>query len=404
MSAHSKRGHVELSPSGAHRWMACPGSIQLSRTLPPAPASAAAEEGTAAHELAEQAVKRGLKTNQADAVTWLKQQEGRELSGGVVVTSDMVDAVRVYVRYVVPLARDAHQVWLERRVLLADDVDPPPAPMGGTADCILRFGHMLHIIDFKYGRGVVVEVENNPQLLYYAAAAIDSVKSEISRVATTIIQPRIEHVDGPIRTESYVFDEIEAFRRKLLAAARVALGDDPPLNAGEQCRWCPAKAICPALQKQTLAVAQAEFGTDLVPIQRMPSLEEAAAVLRRLEGVGDYIGVLKQGIMRALAAGHPVPGYKLVAKRPTRQWTDEGEARTYFRDNMLDGRVVDEVLRSPAQVEKVLGKKALPRHLVVRVSTGVVLADASDPRPAVNSGLDAADDFPALEEAAALDN
>lgn len=387
MSGHAQRGHCELSPSSASRWMACPGSVRMSRGIPRR-SSVHADEGTLAHELAEKCLRDG-----SDPAQFLGS-----CIDGFDIDQDFVDALGVYVAYVRALVAVSWSSHFELPISL--DAINPPAPMRGTCDAITQVHDTLHVVDLKFGAGVPVEVAGNKQLRYYALGAYLMVSQgtpavPINRIEITIVQPRARHADGPIRTEVLTPFELLDSGLDLLEAAEAALRPDAPLVPGSQCRWCPAHATCPAARDSALAVAQQEF---LEPPAAPPapasfSDEQIGALLYRFDEVEAWIKAVREHALARLTAGAAVPGWKLVEKRATRKWVDEDAVRSWAKAKKLKASAITTTeLLSPAAMEKALGKKFIPADLIVKQSSGLTLAEEYDPRPAVHS-LAAADEF-----------
>lgn len=380
--------------------MACPGSIRLSREVPPAPDSPFAIEGTRAHSLAQLSLEKGV---EPDFFVGIEIE-------GVEITEEMADYVKVFTDYCRTLGEGMIydgdvKFWIERKFNLAKL--NPPGPMYGTADFV-AYNHQtrtLHVVDLKYGQGVVVEARGNKQLRYYALGAWLSLEDQfpVESVRMTIVQPRASHPDGVIRSEEILVDELVEYADDLVTAARATLAPDAPLNPGDHCRFCPASGICPAQRSRALAVAQTEFD---VIVEDNPSLpqpeaipvEQLALVLEKLPILEDWAAAVRGRAQAMLERGQEVPGFKLVAKRANRKWVETARDTVVA---VLTNVGVDEgdlykpsELKSPAQMEKVVGKKKfteLTSGLVSKQSSGYNMVPASDPRPAVN--LSAGEEF-----------
>lgn len=353
--------HARLSASAAHRWIPCPGSVALSAAVPIPPSSKAADEGTQAHEYAAR----------------ILMGESVELP-----TDDLREHVPTYVRFCRDESTPDSTVLVEMSLTTGlQHIDPH---LGGTADfvryCPTRKD--LLVADFKYGRGVFVEVANNPQLLLYALGALyHFAKHTIKTVTLAVVQPRAEGADGPVRTWTAPVEVLFDFMADVRAAAAKSREAVPTYNPGEkQCRWCPAKIICPALEANTHALVAADFqsvaGGDAGALRNL--LDMIPAVEARIKALRDHA-------YAEIAHGRPVPGYKLVAKRATRKWVDEDAAAKKLVVELGGIAFEKPVLKSPAQVEKAVGKKAFAEYagLASSISSGYTLVNDSDPRPGV---------------------
>lgn len=394
--AVAPKSHAELGASVASRWMACPGSVQLCRTVPVPPSTSFAEEGTRAHALGELCLRRGV-----DPDFFV----GMELEGGP-VTDDMAEFVRVYVDYCRELMVEPSQHWIEQKFNLA--VLDPPGPMFGTGDFTALQGRTLHVVDLKYGQGVVIEAKGNKQLRYYALGALlklgephdslDHSRPPIDQVVMTIVQPRVSHPDGVIRSEVVTIEELLGFAGDLMDAARATQKADAPLVPGSHCKFCPAAGICPAQRDHVQALAQIEFAAVPLEAPRPPETltdAELVSVLKLVPMLEDWASAVRAHAQGRLERGESLPGLKLVEGRSNRKWGDEETAKQYF---LADGLTLDEItqakLKSPAQMEKVVGKKNVPGDLIVKPAGKLHLVPDSDPRPAVV--ITPGEEFPAL--------
>lgn len=364
--------HAELGPSGWDRWSQCPGSVALSRGLPNTSSSYAAE-GTVAHDIAD----RVLREQPIPAVGEMIQCEGFD----ILVDQEMIDSVNFYVDYVRQLApTDGDVILPEQEVPIGHMTGEPDAV--GTSDAIViaNGGKLMHVVDLKYGKGVLVSAIGNGQGRMYALGALHKlalVYDEIEEVEIHIVQPRIE--DG-ISSETLSIGELEEFKDQVeLAAGAVAVavaGDVSTLVPGEkQCKFCPAgrAARCPALTQQTsnalalVSPASADDFSDLSLPKQAASVapnegvsnERLAEFLRAVPLIEAAIAGVRGEVERRLFAGETIPGFYLgEGRKGNRKWLDDEsvdiEAELKKR---LGAAAFEKKLISPATAEKVFKPK-----------------------------------------------
>jgi hypothetical protein len=352
--------------STAKRVINCPGSVALVQKMPPKPSSKYADEGTLLHDTI------------AEHLATLKPLEtflGKKHQDQV-LTQDLIDNKLVpalaLLDEVDPKQEMTYEV--ETRVGFGDLL---PGVFGST-DFVGRIGDRAVVLDWKFGDGVAVSAEENEQLMFYAAAAMRTPEAQwvfdgATEVELVIIQPPM------MRRWTTTIERIKQFERQLVKAVKAAQQPDAELKAGDHCRWCAAKPVCPqmtgavdrALQVQLKEIDAATLGRYL-------------ANADVLEG---WITDLRALAFQLLEKNIPVPGYKIVQKQARRQWADETKAIAALHDmGVPRGELFSpEEIRSPAQIEKVLKKRklALPDDLVKSVSSGTTLASEDDSRPAV---------------------
>jgi len=265
----------------------------------------------------------------------------------------------------------------------------------GTNDAAIvqEFG-LLRVYDFKYGRGVPVEVEDNPQLLYYAAGALGKDNDhQVDYIEMAIVQPRAPHSDGPVRrTEQWPVNDVYAWVKDVLKpgvdATRPA---DAPRSRGEWCRFCPASGICPELRSQADDLLGGFFTA--VPDTPVPDPARMGDEwLVQVLTVGDQvIKMINAAVALAqtrMEQGHKLPGFKLVEKRATRKWANEEKAWAHF--HVTEPRdAFDLTLKSPTQIEAVYKERGLKKEdiqgllapLIEKKSSGLTIVPVSDKRP-----------------------
>jgi hypothetical protein len=360
--------HSKIGASSMHRWSQCPGSVRLSEGIESV-SSKYAEEGTEAHALAERVLRNGAKA-------WAGADP------------EMREHVGVYVD-LIQRERKGNEFWIEHKFNL-DNLYPG---LYGTADAVIYDAKTktLRVYDLKYGAGLAVEVERNPQLLYYALGALLSVDLPCETVETVIVQPRCPHPDGSVRRWSIPAVDLIDFGADLVKYAKATEKPDAPLVPGAWCRFCPAAGVCPATRSKAQDLAKREFSSDLSYDPKQ--LAETLTWLPVLEG---WIESVRQFAYAEAEHGRTPPGWKLVEKRATRKWRDEDEAAKACGKLLSDDELYETKLLSPAKVEKLLGKAArdVLGPLVVTESSGLTLAPESDKRPAAK--VSAADEFEAV--------
>lgn len=422
---HTARAHATLAPSAAKRWINCPGSVRATAGMPDETSEAAAE-GTAAHELCSHCLETGddpgtfldmwvdihAKDGKSRFVSLDEHPTGESAMRFFQVDEEMVDAVSMYVEHVRSLwQRDTSgELEIEQRL----DMTHLHPEIFGTGDATV-FGDAtqhLHVVDFKYGKGVVVEADQNPQLLLYAAGAARRYHNrKVAKLTMHIIQPRASHPLGPIRKYEIDLLDLFEFEDELQKAAALTDQPDAPFKAGPWCHdsFCKFQAGCPVNRAFRLEAAGAEFGeVDIdtkFPAVDSLSDEQRGKVLIEADGLLAYVKAVQQKAHDDACAGKMPAGFKLVAKRANRKWKSQAEAQ----EQMLHMGIPNDMLfedpkfKSPAKMEPLFPGKnkekraAAMAELVVKQSSGFNLVPASDPRPAANLGAGA--DFEAVEDA-----
>lgn len=398
--------HATHSASASHRWMKCAGSIRLIEQLTAQGfnlnrKSVYATEGTGAHELGARCLRTGR-----DAASFVGQYMNTE-DEPVLVTDEMAEAVQVYVDHVraISSGQGTALYFIEQLFDLA--VFHPG--LFGTSDCAVfhKPDLTLHVIDYKHGAGVPVEVIDNTQLRYYGLGALvflqglglDGPLPE--RVVLTIVQPRSFHPGGPVRSETISSGNLLMWAEELIDAVKATERPDAPLVPGEHCRFCPAIARCPKLYEDSLAAAQMVFGDAQVatiadvsaptPVAQL-SEEQLRRALIASTLLEPWLKELHAYATEYLQSGKAIPGWKLVQKQARRKWAlDEFIVAPELQKLglALDDLYEPPTLRSPAQVEKLLPSKRRGELVpfVIKESSGVTLAPEADSRPAIGAPL-----------------
>ena len=376
--------HAPLSPSGSDLWMNCPGGAVLNEGVE-SPASASSAQGTVAHAIGFSMLTGGIVPEIGSTIV----EEGFS----IVVDAEMILHAQGYAEYVLGLG--GLQCY-EQRVSL----EWLAAGVWGTADAIVHDldNDELHIVDLKYGAGVFVDVVDNMQLLIYGMAALGADNwLGVKRINMHIYQPRM----GNIAMWTVPVCDLEDYADKLVhavcAVAQAREFPDRHLHPGAHCRWCPQRGKCVGLERSAIEKAQATFG----PIETLPH-GVINDILDHAEMIDLWISAVRAEAYKRAERGE-CPGWKLVPKRPTRQWINEDEMRiaaTKACVNVYGERP----LLSPAQLEKQIGKKAFKRFapMAVSISSGMKLARETDPGEAVTADQIAALTFGAIQMEASL--
>ncbi len=392
---HSERKHALLSASGAHRWLACTPSAKLEDQFPDTESEAAAE-GTLAHELAEMKVRNYFfpkelgkrKLNSAvkklsESGLWKDEMQG--------YTDDYLD----YIKTTALSLKSMPSVRIEQRVYFKEYTlaDPEDEIEGsGIADCILLYGDTVHVIDFKYGKGVPVSAEENPQLMLYALGAYQAYRMlyPISKAKLTIVQPRLDSISEwgcPV-------DDLLKFGEYVKERAALAVKGEGDYSPGKDvCRFCRASAQCRARAEENVRLA---FFTDKLP--PLISNEEVGQYLEKGEDVAKWLEKLKEYALKECLAGKAVPGWKAVEGKGGREWADIDKA---FDILTKSGLAPEEMLweRKPLtapQTEKLIGKRDFQESVgefVIKKPGKPALVKESDKRPAITNKVTAAEAF-----------
>jgi hypothetical protein len=388
MSAHAK-----LSPSGAHRWMRCPGSVALEAPFPDN-SNRYSAEGTLAHDLAAHYFQ--------DAVDphTLVGTEATVDGFDFTISKEMAAFVMDYAKLVREYA-EGGILLVEKRVDFSPVIGVPDS--FGTSDAIIIKGDELIVVDLKFGMGVKVDATENEQLQLYALGALNDfgILADFTMVTMVIHQPRLNHVSE----WTIPVEQLREFGEDArLAAVEVLDHETPRLEAGEkQCRFCKAKAVCPALN-DSVSLATAGVATAADFAEFLPTLveDELSTAMSRVELVEQWCKGIRAEVERRLLAGTSVEGYKLVAGRKgNRAWADAAEAERIMKKSfrMRDDDMYEQVLISPTAAEKLLKdtpkRWARVQDLIQRGEGRPSVAPATDKRPAL-AIASVADEFRAL--------
>lgn len=372
--------HARLSASSAHRWLVCGGSVNLSKGKDSTSFEAA--QGTVAHEIAARCFRDAKHPSKSRGEVWV--EEGHSIE----IDDDLIDSVLFYLNTVLEDEEPGDESWTEMPLTAA--LQKIDSDLGGTADRV-RYRpstKSLRVFDYKHGSGVYVDVRENEQELVYALGAMLELDKPIAEVILTIVQPRFEGAE-PVRDYKFLPGEIIDFIERVQQAAIITRQPDAPLVAGDHCKFCPARAACPELEKHEHALVAQDFIDlpALAPEKLATALVSITLVKARIKAIEEYAYAEAQ-------KGMQIPGWKLVDKIPRRHWK---VSEDFLADKFGERIWAPREVRSPAQAEKVLSKeeKKLLFEYVESKSSGTVLVPAADDRPTAQHAITAGD-FAAL--------
>ncbi|MBR2135452.1 MAG: DUF2800 domain-containing protein [Bacteroidales bacterium] len=425
---HSCRAHAVLSASSSKQWLNCPPSARLQEQFPNE-SSVFAEEGTFMHEVCEYKVRHGYLHER------MKKPQSAEF-----YTEEVEQVTDVYAEFVISVIEEMKANGCEPIVLVEERLDYSHlAPGGfGTGDMLVigkdEDGRgLLHVMDFKGGKGVFVDADHNTQMMLYGLGALRAYGYiyDIETVRMTIIQPRLDNIS----TYECTREELEAWGESIRPIAKMAYEGKGEQKAGDWCRFCRAKPVCRACAEEALSLCREEFldldagafaddgqearaspdeeesdmtapyrPDNTIPTFKQPGLiplSELAEILPTLNRIASWIeAVFAYVSAEAIGNGVPVPGYKVVEGRSKRVFSDtDAVVRTALENGYTD--LYKRQLISLSEFEKMMGKKKFAELLgefVVKPPGKLALVPDSDPRPAVDLTNTPDQEFEALTD------
>lgn len=380
---HSEREHALLSASSAHRWLVCPPSAVASEAYPETDTEFT-REGTLAHEVAEYVAKMPDPFGVWDLDADIRNRFGAD------VTQEMIDSALEYAAYIQEQTKNPDAV-----VLLEQRVDFSPwVPDGfGTCDCIIIQNDTLTVIDYKYGAGVKVEAQGNPQTKLYALGALNDFgfAYDVKKVELHIFQPRMDNISRDDITAEDLQTWAEKTVKPIAQKAAKGKGDYKP---GEHCKFCPHAGRCRSLTKVCTEYVETHSLRVAVPVL---APHEVAEVLKMEPLISLWLKRVRDQALTTLLDGGEVPGFKVVEGRGARTWSDEFkvveklQALGYSKEDITKTELL-----SPAAMEKAIGKKVAAEHLaqfIDKKAGAPAVAPESDKRPTYDRLAEAQKDF-----------
>ena len=367
--------HAYLAASASDRWLHCPPSAKLCAEAEDV-GSPYAQQGTDAHSLCEHLLLMALGRESKDPtedLTWYDQE--------------MQDAAEGYRDFVMEQVEDAKQFCPDPMVCVEQTLDFSKwVPHGfGTGDCVIVADDLLHIVDFKYGVGVLVDAADNPQLKCYALGALDTFSDlyDIRRVKLSIYQPRRDNAD----TWEIGVDDLMVWAEDTLAPiAKLAYDGEGEFAAGDHCMFCKVKATCRKRAEYAMELAAYDF-TDA------PTLDETeiAAILPQIDALVSWASDIKDYALAQALSGTAYPGFKIVEGRSNRRYTNPEVVASVVEKAGYDP--YEKKLLGITAMQRQLGKKQFDSLLggyIEKPQGKPVLAPVTDTRPEYNT---AANDF-----------
>ena len=350
--------HALLSASSSHRWLHCPPSARLEEKLPESK-SDFAEEGSLAHDIAELKLRKYCIEPMSARSFNAKIKKFKEKA---LFQEEMLKHTDTYLDYIAGILHGFSSppyVAAEKRIDYSSY-----APEGfGTGDCIIIGGNILHIIDFKYGKGVSVSAKDNPQMMLYALGAYTeySFLYPIDTVKMTVIQPRLDSISEDSKT----IEELLIWGEGIKPIAKMAFNGEGEYSPGEHCRFCRAKALCKARVDHYLSLE--DFHKMKPPLI---SKEEVGQILMRAQELSAWVKNLEEYALNECLHGNVVEGWKVVEGRAVRQFTNQDEAFNVLVTNGFEETMLYE--RKPltlTETEKLVGKARFKELLVPFIHT-----------------------------------
>lgn len=311
-----EKSHAVLSASSSHKWLVCTPSARLEEQFPNK-TSEYMEEGTLAHEIAEfkvrsyflEAISKSAYTRRLN-----KLKEKQYFSQEMLIHTD------TYLEYIKGESLKTSSkpfIALEQKVDFSQYV-----PEGfGTADCIMISGNDLHIIDFKYGKGVKVDATENPQMKLYALGVLSQygMLYDIKQIRMTIVQPRLDSISEFSMPKDALIEWGANVVKPQAEKAFMGIGD---FVQGDHCRFCRAKGACEFRAKENMKIVEEiqEKYNGII------SDKEVGEMLSKTDGIEQWLQDLKEYALQQILKGKEVPGWKAVEGKSNRKLVDIDKA------------------------------------------------------------------------------
>lgn len=360
--------HALLSSSASHRWLNCPPSARLSESIEDKE-SEFAREGTDAHALCEYKLEK---------VLGLTKEPQPNLS---YYNQEMEESANGYVSYILEILEEIKKTCKDPIVLIEQKLDFSKFVREGfgTGDCLIVADDILHIIDFKYGKGVQVDAYENPQMKLYAIGGVEIFDGiyDIKKVSMTIYQPKLSNISTFELSKEELYKWAE---NTLKPRAELAYKGEGEFKVGSWCRWCKCKDTCRKRAEENMKLAGYEF-------KEPPLLqdEEIVDILNKVDGLVEWSNSIKEYALRCAINGKKWSGYKLVEGRSNRKYSDDSKVIEVVTNAGFDP--FEKKLITITEMQKRLGKvkfSELLSDLIIKPTGKPTLVVDSDKRPEIN--------------------
>lgn len=382
-------GHALLSASSSHKWLNCTPSARFEEQFEDT-TSDHAREGTLAHEIGELKLRKAYIDPMGLSVF---NRRLAELQKRPLYQDEMLTHTDTYLDYiskiVYSLSKKPQVIRAEMRV----DYNSYVKEGFGTADNVIIGDGTLYVNDFKYGKGVEVSADHNPQMMLYALGvyAEYSFLYDITKVRMTIIQPRKDNLsvfEMPI-------EDLLAWGESIKPKADLAYKGEGEFNPGEWCIFCRARHNCRAKTELCVAVINS-FGS-----QKPPGItnDEVGAILTNIKArdIKKWITDLEEYALAECLSGGTILGWKAVQGRSDRAFTDTDKAfNTLISAGYNESMLYERKPLTLAAIEKVVGKKEFAQilaDLIIKPPGRPTLVMTDDKREAISNKPSLVDDF-----------
>jgi len=313
--------HSFLSPSNAEQWVNCPGSVQLNVLTPPKPSDPSASEGTVVHDIAAEMINGITKARlpgRTSSALWDTVRDG------VLINKEMIDAALMYAKYIEPIIQSTRvfggpNISIENRIEIPDI----HSTCFGHCDFWLYDAELdtLHVIEFKYGHGVI-EAFENWQLLTYTNGIFTHLGLVPSQVFLTVVQPRAPHRDGPIRTWTINFPpDLDVYFERLKTSAADVMSADPKTVTGSHCRYCPSILTCDSSRNASFNAVDIVGSLGACATSEDSLWYELYILERAKKAVEHRVTALRTEVESKIRSGVRVPRYKMTDKYSHPFWS-----------------------------------------------------------------------------------